>query len=255
MKSPEKWQFVLKNSLIRTLIKDHSKEQRAENHQYNPKQIISQKSGSVFLLLRQILARSAKYKATALLSAFGYWLLYGYSTGMYFYYSFDVTQYLKASGTTNPYFIPPVSLNDLAAVYNSGVVWFPTSHLQLNFMLGPTFFSILLSVLFSMSILLLIYSFRFKGMNRKQQGLAGFFGVIPALFSGGCCAVPVATLLLGSIVPSAVLANIEFGDPLLLNLLIVILILSSIYYTARKIIKSRNSCQACGLEFESGDYQ
>src|SRR5487761_295171 len=243
MKSSEKWELALQNSSIRSLVKDHSKLE-SEKQRDNPKQIASQKSGSVFSLLRQILGRSKKYKAAALLSAVGYWLLYGYSTGMYFYYSFDVTQYLKASGTTNPYFIGPVSLGDLQAVYNSGVVWIPTSHLQLNLLLGPTLFSILLSILFSMSILLMIYSFRFKGMNRKRQGVTGVVGVIPAIFSSGCCAVPVATLLLGSIVPSTVLTNIEFGDPLLLNLLIVILMLSSVYYTARKI-KSGNSCQVC----------
>lgn len=242
MKLLEKWKLTRQHSLVQSLIKDQSREQRIEKHQGNAKQISSQKSSSVFALLRQIMSRSTKYKALAFLSAVGYWLVYGYSTGIYFYYTFDATQYLSASGTTNPYFIPPVSLGDLAAVYDSGLVWFPTSHLQLNLLLGPTFFSILLAVLFSTSILLLTFSIRLTGVNRKQQGLAGLFGVIPAIFSGGCCAVPIATLVLGSIVPSTVLANIEFGDPLLLNLLIVILMLSSIYYTAWKI-NSKNSCE------------
>lgn len=198
-------------------------------------------------VLRRILASSAKYKAVASLSGIAYWLIYGYSTGMYFYYSFDATQYLKASGMTNPYFIPPSSFGDLTALYDSGVVWFPTSHLQFNFLFGQTFFSALLSILFSLSILLLLYSFRFKGLSKKGQGLAGIFGIVPALFSGGCCAVPVATLLLGSIVPSSVLFNFEFGDPLLMNLVIVILMLSSIMYTSKKIAKARDTCKTCNV--------
>ena len=242
MKSPEKNEYALQNLPIRSAVKGQSE---SEKQQHNPKQISSQRPNSIFSLLRQILGRSLKYKVVALLSAIAYWLLYAYSTGMYFYYPFDVTQYLTATGTTNPYFVPPVSLADLPAIYDSGVVWFPTSHLQLNLFLGPTFFSILLSILFSISILLMVYSFGFKGVNGKRQGLAGFFGVIPAIFSGGCCSVPIATLLFGSIVPSTVLTNIEFGDPLLLNLLIVILMVSSIYYTSRTVINSKNSCEVC----------
>lgn len=143
-----------------------------------------EKGNSLLSLFRQILCNSSKYKAVALLSPVGYWLLYGYSTGMNFYYSFGVTKYLQASGMTNPYFIPPGSFGDLVALYDSGVVWFPTPHLQFNFLFGQTFFSVLLSVLFSLSILLLVYSFRFKGLSKKEQGFAGVFGIIPALFSG-----------------------------------------------------------------------
>lgn len=225
----------------------NSRKGGSEKQEEFSKQVFSQQSASIFSLLRQIFSQSAKYKVVGILSVVGYWLLYGYSTGIYFYYSFDVTQYVRESGMTNPYFIFPGSLGNLNALYDSGVVWFPTSHLQLNFLLGQTFFSILLSILFNLSILLMIYCFHFKGTNKKRQGFAGLFGMIPALFSGGCCAVPVATLLLGSIVPSTVLVNIEFGDPLLLNLLIVILMFSSIYYTGRKIIKTANSCEICKL--------
>lgn len=223
-------------------MKDHLSGAGSEKQEENLKQIFFRQSGSVFSLLRQILSQSIKYKIVALLSAVGYWLAYGYSTGMYFYYSFNITQGLQASGMTNPYFIPPFNL---AGLYDMGFVWFPTSNLQLDFLLGPTFFSIFLSILFSSSVILLIYSFRFQGLNKKSQGVMGLFGMIPAIFSGGCCAVPIATILLGSIVPSSILLNIEFGDPLLLNLLIVLLILFSIFYTAKKISKVMNSCEVC----------
>lgn len=191
-------------------------------------------------IFKEILAKSLKYKIATFVSALAYWLLYAYSSGMFqYYYSFDITPYLKEDGPPNPKFFSP---SNLAGLYYSGVIWYPTSHLELIFFLGQTFFSILLSVLFSLSIILLIYSFRFKGFGKKQQDFTGFFGMIPAIFSGGCCAVPVATLILGSIIPSSVLIKLEFGNPLLLNLSIVILMLSSIYYTERKIINAR-SCE------------
>lgn len=233
------------SSSIYSLMEEHfpgGDGEKSSHEQTENREALSKQSRSVFSLLRQILRQSIKYKMVALASALAYWLLYAYSSGMFFYYTFDVLPYVKEDGLSNPQFYPP---GNLAGLYYAGMIWYPTSHLQLNFFLGQTFFSILLAVLFSLSILLLSYSFRFKGMNKKQQGFAGFFGVIPALFSGGCCAVPVATLLLGSIVPVTVLANIEFEDPLLLNLFIVILMLSSIYYTGRKIIKTANSCEVC----------
>lgn len=246
MKVPKKeTSFLNKPHPIRSLMDEHFREggqNEQTSRQGNTRESSSQPSGTVFSLIRKILGQSAKYKFAALLSALAYWLLYGYSTGMFFYYSFDVTAYLKGSGMTNPYF---VSSTNLAGLYDAGVVWYPTSHLQFDFLLGPTFFSILLSVLFSFSIILLIYSFRFKGLSKKRQGFMGLFGMIPAIFSGGCCAVPIATLLLGSIVPSAILFNLEFGDPLLLNLLIALLMSFSICYTAKKIVKTRNSCELC----------
>ncbi|MDG6908393.1 MAG: hypothetical protein JRN20_21695, partial [Nitrososphaerota archaeon] len=211
------------------------------------KDVSTQRKASVFSILKQIFRQSTKFKIVALLTALGYWIVYGYSSGMFFYYSFDATQYLKQSGMTNPYFVPPASMGNLNALYDSGMVWFPTSHLQFDILIGSTFFSVLLSILFSLTILLLIYSFPIKGVSRRWQGFAGLFGVIPAIFTGGCCAVPIAALLLGSIVPSTVLTNIAFGDPLLLNLFIAILMFSSIYYTGRKIIRTANSCEVCKL--------
>ena len=231
-----------RHSAIRLSMQEHFRNQESEqsSNLENARDDLSERRGSVFSLLKQILRQSTKFKMAALLSALVYWLVYAYSSGMFQYYSFDMTPYLKEDGLPNPQFFPP---GNLAGLYSSGIIWYPTSHLELVFFFGQTFFSILLSSLFSVSILLLVYSFGFKGLGKKQQGFVGLFGMIPAIFSGGCCAVPIATLLLGSIVPSTVLANIEFGDPLLLNLLIVILMLSSIYYTARKIIKTANSCE------------
>ena len=98
-------------------------------------------------IFEEILAKSLKYKIVALVSALAYWLLYAYSSGMFqYYYSIDITPYLKEDGLPNPQFFSP---SNLASLYYSGVIWYPTPHLELVFFLGQTFFSIRLSVLFS----------------------------------------------------------------------------------------------------------
>jgi hypothetical protein len=231
---------------IRSLTEEHFRkgESKESSKQEETKDSFSPRSQSLISLFREIFRQSLKYRLAATISALAYWLLYGYSSGMFFYYSFDVTASLKESGMTNPYFI---STTNLAGVYYDGVVWFPTSHLQFDFLLGPTFFSVLLSSLFSLSILLLVYSFRFKGLSKKRQGFMGLFGMMPAIFSGGCCAVPIGTVLLGPIVPLTALADFEFGNPFLMNLLIALLMLSSIIYVARKIIKTR-ACEVSNVD-------
>jgi hypothetical protein len=203
------------------------------------------KDSTTFSIVRHIIRQSVKYKVLALVTGLAYWLLYAYSSGIFQYYSVDITPYLNADGLPNPQFLAPGSL---AGLYNSGVIWYPTGHLELILFLGPTFFSFLLSILFSSSMILLIYSLRFRRFSKRtsQGSFFGLFGMLPAIFSGGCCAVPVATLLFGSIVPSSILFNFEFDDPLLLNLVIVILMLTSILYTAKKIGRENpNTCQAC----------
>lgn len=216
-------------------MKDHFRQRGDEE-----KKAKQTSQGSVLSLIRQILSQSVKYKLVVLVGTVAYLVVYGYSSGAIFYTSFDVTPYLKQTGLSNPYFI---SFRNLSGLYYSGMVWFPTSHSQLSFLVGPTFSSIILSVLFGLSILLLIYSLRFRVFKRRQ-GFVGLIGMLPALFGGGCCAVPIATLLLGSIVPSTILFKLEFGDPLLLDLLIAALMLFSILYTGKKILRTRNSCEA-----------
>ncbi len=176
----------------------------------------------------------------ALLSAIAYWLLYGYSAGLFFYYSFDVTQYMREEGIPNPSF--GLDLSGLSGFYNSGLIWYPSGHLALILFIGPVIFSIVLSVLFALSIVLISYNIRLQCRIRKSGGLVGFLGIIPAIFKGGCCSVPLATLLLGSVVPSTVLLNIEFGNPLLLNFLTVLLMVSAVIYTARKTSALGRTC-------------
>jgi hypothetical protein len=195
---------------------------------------------SILSLFRQILASSVRYKIVTVLSAIGYWLLYGYSAGMYSYYSFDVTSYIREEGIPNPLF--GLDLSSLSGFYNSGLIWYPTGHIALIFFMGPMIFSIALSVLFGLSVILIVYNVSLKSRIRKSGGLAGFLAIIPAIFTGGCCSVPVATLLLGSVVPSAVLVNIEFDNPFLLNFLTALVMFSAIIYTGQKINAQGRSC-------------
>jgi hypothetical protein len=233
---------------IRRLGTDSYDEGEVKKEQYNTiedEKPSRRKDSTTFSIIRHILCQSVKYKLFALGADIAYWLLYAYSSGIFLYYSPDITPYLNRDGLPNPQFLPP---SNLAGLYDSGVIWYPTGHLELILFLGPTFFSVLLSILFSLSIILLIYSLRFGRFSKRAShgSFLGLFGMIPAIFSGGCCAVPVATLLFGSILPSSLLFNFEFEDPLLLNLVIVILMLSSILYTAKRIGKENpNACQTC----------
>ena len=45
-------------------------------------------------IFKEILGKSLKYEIAALVSALAYWLLYAHSSGMFQYYSFDITPYL-----------------------------------------------------------------------------------------------------------------------------------------------------------------
>jgi hypothetical protein len=94
VKSLAKWEPALGISSKRWLVKDQSRFESEKQRQNSSKEISFHKSGSVSSLLGQILGRSAKYKIVALMSAIAYWLLYAYSAGMFFYYSFDVTALL-----------------------------------------------------------------------------------------------------------------------------------------------------------------
>jgi hypothetical protein len=242
VKSLAKWERALRISSKRRLVKDESRSESEKQREKSSREISFQKSSPVFSLLGQIPGRSVKYKIVAFVSAIAYWLLYAYSAGMFFYYSFDVTQYIREEGIPNPSF--GLDLSSLSGFYNSGLVWYPTGHLALILFMGPMIFSIVLSVLFALSIVLIAYNIRLQGRIRKSGGLVGFLGIIPAIFTGGCCSVPLATLLLGSIVPSTVLLNIEFDNPFLLNFLTVLLMVSAVIYTARKANALDRSCSS-----------
>ncbi len=179
-------------------------------------------------MLREIL-RLPKYKFVLLTSAAIYWLLYAISSGMLMYYALDLAQLLRTSQVPNPYYF--VEWGSFLNLYYSGIVWFPTGHLQLNLLFGPTFFSILLSGLFSLNILLVVNNLRIKRM-----GMSGLVGMIPALFSGGCCSVPLGISLFGSLLPSAALLSLSYNYVYLTNAPVAALMYISLAYTSKKAV-------------------
>lgn len=180
----------------------------------------------------RIVFRSSKYKALALLVGGLYWLVYALSSGMVFYYRSDVTALLASSGVPNPYFV--ISLGSFENFYLSGVVWYPSGHFQLNLLIGPTFFSFLLSSLFALSVVLLAYGVRLRGVPRRP-GIAGFAAVIPAIFSGGCCSAPLGLALLGTFLSSTALFSFVYEYAFAVNAAVAILLYASNIYAANGI--------------------
>lgn len=176
-------------------------------------------------------------KLTFFASAVSYWFLYAFSAGVVFYYSYDLTpllSQLSAAGVPNPHYIV-YATRGFMGFYYSGVVWFPTNHLQLNLLFGPTLFSILLSVLFGLNMALLGYSFSSRSKTRTL-GLNGLVGIIPTLFTGGCCTLPFGTILLSYFFPLAagpsILSGLEFNyaplmDSFLAGLMLFVLVRSA----------------------------
>lgn len=175
---------------------------------------------------------SWRHKLIFVASAIAYWVLYAFSAGMIFYYSFDVGPLLRSSGVPNPYFI--TYTRSFMGLYDSGMVWYPNGHIQLNLLYGSTLFSIVLSVLFGLNMLLLGYSLSVKAKT-LTLGLNTLAGIVPALFSGGCCAVPFGTALLSSFVPLAALSTFEYSYVAVTNSLFAVLMLFSLIYNARKL--------------------
>ncbi|MDG6953785.1 MAG: hypothetical protein JRN33_02220 [Nitrososphaerota archaeon] len=191
------------------------------------------RSSSIPYLLRTILS-SRKFKVLAAGSWLGYWLLYSVSGGMFFYSSFDVSPLLKTSLVPNPYFISDFS--SFSGFYNSGMVWYPDGHLQINLVYGPLIFSLILATLFSMNIILTLFSVGFARFT-KGTGTIGILALLPALFSGGCCSVPLGLALVGIFAPTAGLTALVYGYPYLINLAFVILMVLSLFYIGRRVAK------------------
>lgn len=197
--------------------------------------------------LLKLALRQSKFKGIILVSFVAYWILYALSSGMFFYYKVDITPLLKTSPVPNPYFI--VSFVNFPSLYNSGMIWFPNGHLQINLLYGATIFSVLLAALFALNMLLLSYSSHLGGLS-KRQGTSGLLGMVPALFSGGCCSIPFGLLLIGTIAPTAALSTFAYTYPVLTNIFFAVLMLFSIVYTSQKISRlclTRNSTQG-GLQ-------
>jgi len=189
--------------------------------------------GTVALLLALAL-KQWKHRLALVAAIVGYWTLYAFSAGMFFYYSFDLTPLLKSAQVPNPYFI--LESASLTGLYNSGMIWYPTNHLQVNLLYGPTFFSIILSVLFGLNMILLVHGFSFRE-PRSSLGLNGAVSMIPALFSGGCCAIPFGTVLLSSLIPATALSSFVYDYVLPTNILSVILMLAALLYSSKKLVR------------------
>lgn len=189
------------------------------------------RSSSVFYLLR-VMHSPGKLKLLAVTGWLGYWLLYAFSGGIFFYYpNFDLTPYIK--GLPNPEFVSN-------GPYSSGFLWWPNGHLQVNLLYGPFIFSLVLSTLFSLNLVLTLFSIRFAHFSRGM-GPVGILALIPALFSGGCCSVPLGLSFVGTFAPTVGLTTLVYNYPYLTNVTFLILMLFSLVYTGRRLVKIMNS--------------
>jgi hypothetical protein len=164
----------------------------------------------------------------------GYWLLYTVSGGMFFYYSLDITALLQKYQVPNPSFFN--SFSSLSGFYNSAMVWYPNGHLQVNLIYGPFIFSLVLATLFSLNIVLTVFSLRFSHFTRGA-GPVGLLALVPALFSGGCCSVPIGLTLVGVFAPTAGLFMLVYDYPYLINLAFMILMAVSLVYIGRRVVR------------------
>ena len=164
----------------------------------------------------------------------GYWLLYMISGGMFFYYSFDVTPLLQKYQVPNPSFFNyfgPLGL------YNSGIIWYPNGHLQVNLVYGPFVFSLVLATLFSLNMVLMVFSLRFSRFMRRT-GPVGLVALVPALFSGGCCSVPIGLALVGVFALAAGLFTLVCDYSYLINLAFAILMVFVLLHVGRRVART-----------------
>lgn len=200
----------------------------------------SYRNPHLITLVRTILRKSRKYTAVTVAGGVAYWLLYAFSSGIFRLYPYDMAHYYPI----NPVFF--VDSSSLRGVYDSLMLWFPVGNFMVVFSVGILSFSILLSLLFSMSVLMVAYGFRTKELERIP-GLIGFLGLVPAMLTGGCCSVPFGMLILSSLTPSTFLFSFAYDHPFATNATVSGLMLLSVLYTARKA--ARNSCatgKSCG---------
>jgi hypothetical protein len=180
----------------------------------------------------KLVAGSWKYRLVFIASMIGYWIVYSISAGMFFYYSFDLTPFLISSHVPNPYFI--MYTQSFMGLYDSGMILYPTNHLQVNLLFGPTFFSIVLSVLFGLNMMVVGYSLSTKS-TASRSGLSSFAAIVPAMFSGGCCAVPLGTVLLASFIPATALSTFVYSYVAVTNALFGVLLFVTLAYGARRL--------------------
>jgi hypothetical protein len=175
------------------------------------------------------------YRLVGWMAGLTYWVAYAFSSGTVRYYQFNVMPYIKSSGFPNPSVFS--NWAGIEGLYNSeGIIWFPNGHLELVLAVVPLFFSFLLSTLFSFNAVLTAYSLKLR-VGWSGARTAGFVGIFPAIFSGGCCASTLGSLVLGSLSSFAPLFSIEYTYPFFLNLVAAILMATLYFYSMRKLFQ------------------
>jgi len=187
-------------------------------------------------------SHSWKYKGVTFVGGLAFWLLYAISSGIIRYYSWNLAKYYN----TNPVYF--TNFSSLKGVYDSMIIWFPGDHFVVVLSVGIVLFSILLSLLFSLSILMISHSLR-TGLPGRKPGLIGFLGLVPAMLTGGCCALPLGIVLSLYVAPAAFLFNLAYDHSFFTNATITGLMLVSVFYTGRKT--SREACETKGSRVAS----
>lgn len=99
----------------------------------------SPKKGMSLVSLISLMLLSWRNRLVFVASSTGYWVLYAFSVGMMSYYSSDLAPFLGSDGFSSRYFVSyPQSFYCL---YDSGIIWVPTNHLQLELLYGPSLYS------------------------------------------------------------------------------------------------------------------
>jgi hypothetical protein len=184
-------------------------------------------------LLRSVLG-IRRFRIVATASWFGYWFLYSISSGMFFYYPFDVTPLLQKYQVANPAFVNYFS--GFFGFYDSGIIWYPDGHLQVNLIYGPFAFSLVLATLFSLNIAFALFSLTFVQIKRAAVSV-GALALIPALFSGGCCSVPLGVALFGVLAPASGLFTLAYDYSYAVDFAVALLMLSSLVFLGKKVAR------------------
>lgn len=185
-------------------------------------------------VLRHVLS-FRRCRVAGLLAGIVYWFVFAFSSGILFYYQEDISLLVRNSSLPNPLFY--LDLSNFMNFYYSGIIWYPSGHLEIILDFGPALFSIVLSLLFSFNFAAIVYCIKFV---RKREGLSGLIGLIPAFFSGGCCSIPVGFSIIGSFFPLAGLGSYLYffnTYPEFVNVSFSLLMLVTLYYTLGRLAK------------------
>ncbi|MCL5252676.1 MAG: hypothetical protein M1351_01095 [Candidatus Thermoplasmatota archaeon] len=201
------------------------------------------KAVETILMLRAFVRdslRTAGGRILFLASLAGYWLLYALSTGIIAYFSYNALSQVISAGGTNPIVVNFLAYWQYPAnIYESGLLWFVTPNLMLSLLIGPLFFSTVLSLLFGVNMLIFAGLIRRRG-SAGRSGVAGLASVIPAVFSGSCCYAPfgliaAVSLFHLSVSQTGALYALSYTYQILDNTVFTLLMLFSAFYSYRKL--------------------